>query len=582
MITKQRLILLASILIIIGLATIVVSIVRSSIAQHPTSLTVLNHRGSTFCDAYTAPIVFPSDTIGIDMRGFQKQDHVEIHVIVPDGRIFNLNAMDSHTTLDTASDGSMRTDTDGSIYFDYQPTATWQQGCYTIVAQSVEHNHVASGFMALLDSNTENVPISKTNLHETTGWNKPFLHVANHHTGKPEGPHATPIEIVGRGFVGRETVRISITAPDGTMADYVPAQPTNAIGEFHATTLFTFTNAVQAGEYLFKAVGDTSGYSATASFFLGQDRSALRLVTMLGQQDAPNGTLQLQGQRFKPNEEIDIKIINPDTTDRLQADQWGNFALELPIDQSSCPGTCTILARGVESSRLAQATVTASQEHAYDTVSILLKQVSPLFTLAGQGTMSAAVMGQKLFQLALVHGEPITITLSGDAVMTAQCAPNTPACKSYTGSFPFQTTLQGTHLITFTLTNKVLLKAEREGQEPITQVFLPGTPITLTATGDLLATVTDQTHAQDNQAVPSAVPTTTMNVTMTPTTSMQTTQQPTAMTPSVSTIQPTHPVTTTTIVLPAEKLTQPVASPTSAAPTHAANPEPTPTVLFVW
>ncbi len=265
---KQKKLLLFAIVLFVGLAGILLIIVRSSAARYQTSLTILNHRGNTLCEEQTAPIVVLGDTIGIDMRGFHKQDPVTVNVILPDGRIFKLNEMNGTRILTTTD---MRTDDGGSFYMEYAilpgSGLDWPLGCYTLVAQGEQSKSVAKAAMAVL--NSEDATVSTVELTKTATLSGALLHVVDHETGQSQAAQTDAVDMFGMGFATNETVLLNVTMPDGITQE-LPSQQTSISGEFQYTTALTFTAPLQAGIYTFTAVGETSTYSTTATFAIMQ------------------------------------------------------------------------------------------------------------------------------------------------------------------------------------------------------------------------------------------------------------------------------------------------------------------------
>lgn len=406
---NQKKLLLFAIVLFVGLAGTLLIIVRSSAARYQTSLTILNHRGNTSCGEQTAPIVVPGDTIGIDIRGFHKQDPVTVNVILPDGRIFKLDEMNGTRTLTTTE---MRTDDGGSFYMEYATTSgaeaetDWPLGCYTLVAQGKQSKSIAKAAMAVL--NSEEAIVSTDEYTKTATFSGALLHVVDHETGQSQATQPDKVDMFGIGFAANETVSLEVTMPDGTTQEF-PSQQTSIIGEFQYTTVFTFTKPLPAGIYTFTAVGETSDYSTTATFAIMQPTqgetswSAVRILEFPMQTDALTKTVQVQGRRFRPGEVVVITITPTSamtqtsiitqtsaitqtnnaqlftTTLFAEADTSGNFAVTVPVKRAL--QAYTVRAQGSESDRVAEATVTSSVSEPMPTVTPKMHTMTPTSTI---------------------------------------------------------------------------------------------------------------------------------------------------------------------------------------------------------
>lgn len=312
------------------------------------------------------PAGFQDEALALVLRQFWDDEPVYISITFPDGRVFSPRVADGRVLPPAGLDGLIDlppnfpwlapASNGGDYYYSFQASKRWPYGAYTFTALGARSNRQVQAEFALIPRRD---PLP--NPGQAT------LRVEDNTTGDASGLHNGTVNIFGRGFRGQETIRVWITAPDGSVIDY-PDQFTSDVGSFAST--FVFDPRFPTGNYGFTALGLSSGYQVIARFNLGSqpaNPSGWAQVRVAWRENATasqTGTFEIQGQFYEPFEQISLWATLPDGSVRglplQQTNQFGEFFAVVELDQRLPTGAYSFTAQGLSSRRLqiGQVTVT--------------------------------------------------------------------------------------------------------------------------------------------------------------------------------------------------------------------------------
>ncbi len=346
--------------IVIGIIVILFSRNSSALSE----MKVYTENGASQCAAGPVPAAYQDSRIGVDLGTFDAMDQVYIDLTFPDGRVFTLNSAfgDSNSLygLDGTVDqplndfmpgGPINVDNGGAAFRAYRVTNDFPYGCYKFTARSPISGKVTQANMAIVPRPAESM-----------GWNPSQLRIEDRTTGAQSAQQGAAVNVIGSGFQASERIYTWITAPDGAVLSW-PEQfesdqfITNNFGEFVAT--FEFSSNNPTGQYHFTAKGSLSGYMSIAPFQLTsrpiaqQGWAVLRVAAPALGSAKQRKEFEIQGDKFIPNERVDLWMNYPDNAVRglpsQFVDGYGSFFLVIDTDEEMPIGVYKMTAKGAES-----------------------------------------------------------------------------------------------------------------------------------------------------------------------------------------------------------------------------------------
>jgi hypothetical protein len=316
------------------------------------------------CAAGDVPAAYQDSRIAVDLGQFDAFDNVFIDLTFPDGRTFTINSAfgtsNSLLGLDGVVDqplndflpsGPISVDSGGAAFRSFHVTNDFPYGCYKFTARSPTSGKVAEGSMAIVARPPSAPPPTPAQLR-----------IEDRTTGAQSSQQGAAVNVIGGGFRAQERIYVWITTPDGAVLDW-PEQfvsnqfITNDFGEFVAT--FEFSSYNPTGLYHFTAKGSQSGYLVIAPFTLTARPIApggwgrLRVAFPASERGAQRREFEIQGDRFFPNERIDLWMNFPDGAVRglpsQFVDPYGSFYIVIDTDEELPIGTYKVTAKGAES-----------------------------------------------------------------------------------------------------------------------------------------------------------------------------------------------------------------------------------------
>lgn len=340
-------------------------------------VTIYTPQGSALCARTNtqAPAVYQTQVflVAFDyfrvLEGPAGPEQVAVDITFPDGRIFTYSAsraldgvidMPANSPVGSlfASNGA------GQLSLNVQVPGSWPYGCYTITGRGLSVPNVHTG-----RANFVVVPGGQPG----PSGGPASLRVTRNGVDLAEATQGSIVEVDGRNFIGGELVSLWLTAPDGTVLNFPPGQQVveaTPAGAF--STSFQFEGKNPVGQYIFTALGQTSGARVFASFTLRSPAvtpsgpAQLQVVVPTDRGGPQRTVFYANGSLFWPGERVDIWLTLPDGAVRgfpsTFADEIaGQFSVELGLDERLPVGFYQLTAQGANSRQLVIATFNLEQ-----------------------------------------------------------------------------------------------------------------------------------------------------------------------------------------------------------------------------
>ncbi|MCG8353172.1 MAG: hypothetical protein MI924_35850 [Chloroflexales bacterium] len=299
--------------------------------------------------------------IDFQIKGYSGDEIVEFYVTFEDGRIERLPELSGpFDTLNVTLPDLLRTDRGGELHLTYTPGSQWPDGCHALTAHGLSSNRMATAYLVIKQDDTPT----------TVGTAQ--LAVVNDVTETSLGTVGSLVRLHGEGFLNGEAVSVSITKPDGTVVAFPQQIPAGDSGAF----VFVFKlgtledQPALIGDYLFTAIGMTSGFRASSMFTI---ETAIASASGEAQMTASilddpltrmNRRVQLQGEFFSPSEGITTQLVRISPPGQgvvypkfvQYADDQGKFDIALNLDERYPVGPYVVTATGATSGKIAVTT----------------------------------------------------------------------------------------------------------------------------------------------------------------------------------------------------------------------------------
>jgi len=339
-------------------------------------VTIYTPQGTAFCarSGGQAPAVFQTQIFLVAFDYFRVlegpfgPEQITVDITFPDGRVFTYSAsqaLDGVIDMPVNSPVGSRFAANGAgqLSLNVQVPGTWPYGCYTITGR---------GLAGAIHTGSANFVVIPGGQPGPSGG-PASMRVTRNGVDAAEAQQGDIVEVDGRGFVGGELVSLWLTAPDGTVLDFPPGQQvvqTTPAGAF--STSFQFEGKNPVGDYIFTALGQTSGSRVFAGFALRprpvqQSGPAQLQVVVPFDRGSPQRTVfYANGNLFWPGERVDIWLTLPDGAVRGFPSPFadavaGQFMVELALDERLPTGFYQLTAQGAESRQLVIAGFTLEQ-----------------------------------------------------------------------------------------------------------------------------------------------------------------------------------------------------------------------------